>query len=79
MAAFIGTVLLIPGYLLTFIGGIWLLVMAFRNGMGWGLVLLFFPPAAIVFAFKHLRAVIPLAVSAVGLVLLMIGLRLTGQ
>ncbi len=79
MSQFIGTLFLIPGYLLTFLGGIWMLIMAFRNGIGWGLLILFFPPGALIFAFRHLRAFLPLIVTMVGLVFLIIGLQLTGQ
>ena len=79
MSHLFGTILQIPGYILTFGGALWLLIIAFRNSIPWGLAIFFFPPAAFVFAARHLLAFIPLAVSVAGLVLLIVGLQLAEQ
>jgi hypothetical protein len=58
-----GFYLLILGAALGAIGFLWLLVAAFKQRLLWGLALLLFPPAAVLFVPLHLRkAVGPLAV-----------------
>ena len=48
-----GMLLLIIGLLLNAVGGIWLLVTAFRTSLMWGLLSLFLPFAGLVFAVLH--------------------------
>jgi hypothetical protein len=64
------TILLIPmaiGLLLTFIGGIWLLVRGFQEHVLWGLALLFIPCSGIIFLFAHFKkAIVPTLLSILG-------------
>ncbi len=48
-----GMVLLIVGYVAMLIGGIWLLVTAFKESVLWGVLSLLVPFAALVFVVKH--------------------------
>ena len=48
-----GTALTLIGYLVVFIGSIWLLITAFQVSVGWGLVCLFIPFASIVFVIMY--------------------------
>jgi hypothetical protein len=58
-----GFYLLILGAVLGATGSLWLLVVAFKERLLWGLALLLFPPAAVLFVPLHLRkAAGPLAV-----------------
>lgn len=50
-----GAALLGTGFLLFLLGGIWLLVLAFGRGVGWGLACLLLPPAQIIFVIMHWR------------------------
>lgn len=45
--------LLVIGYLISLVGGVMLLVAAFRVSVGWGLASLFIPFASFVFMVKH--------------------------
>jgi hypothetical protein len=51
----VGFYLIITGIALAFVGYLWLIVNAFHVGWKWGLVLLLFPPAAILFVLVHFR------------------------
>jgi hypothetical protein len=54
---------------------IWFVVVGFKTHFGWGLVLLFFPVAAIVFAWRHFQtAKKPLVVFLTSLLLLVLTL-----
>lgn len=74
-----GSILLFLGVILLLIGGIWILVEAFKESIVWGLCSLFIPLVALVFAFMHLdRTKRALVIYAVGLVLTVIGVLLGG-
>jgi hypothetical protein len=61
----VGFYLLLAGIALALIGYLWLLISAFRVSWKWGLALLFFPPAAILFILVHFRpAIAPLVLFA---------------
>ena len=46
-------VLFFVGLIVAFVGGIWFLVEAFKESLGWGLICLLFGPAQLVFLFLH--------------------------
>jgi len=47
--------LIVLGMLLAFLGGIFLLVEAFKEHILWGIACLFLPPASLVFMLLHWR------------------------
>jgi hypothetical protein len=49
----VAMVLVVGGYIAAVVAGIWLLVVAFQTGVGWGLACLFIPLAALVFVIAH--------------------------
>jgi len=49
----LASILFIIGAVLGLVGGIWLLVVAFRTSILWGLGSLFIPPVIIIFAIMH--------------------------
>lgn len=54
MALYISAVVLLGlGWLVMLVGGVRLLIAAFRIHVGWGLAVLFLPPASLVFLFLH--------------------------
>lgn len=53
MSETIGAAVLITGVILSSIAWIWLLVLAFRTRLWWGLVTFFFAPMMLVFALVH--------------------------
>lgn len=53
MLATIAMGLMALGGILSFISGIWLLVLAFQKSMLWGVVCFFIPGATFVFAIMH--------------------------
>jgi hypothetical protein len=73
-------ILLIVGYVAMLVGGIWLLVAAFKTSVGWGLASLFIPFAALVFVFKHWDvAKKPFLIQIGGIVLAVVGVVLSPQ
>ena len=59
---------LLAGLLLAIVGFLWLVIRAFRVGMGWGFGCFLFPPLSLVFTAKHWsRARAPFGVLALGL------------
>ena len=48
----LGTVLFLIGFIVAMTGGIWTLVLAFQDHIGWGFACLFIPFAALVFSIK---------------------------
>jgi hypothetical protein len=68
------TALLILGMILTVVGGIWLLVVAFQTSVWWGLGSLLIPFVGLVFVFMHWQpSKKPFLIYVVGFVLLAIG------
>ena len=56
------------GALLAVIGNLWIVVLAFRTGLLWGLGCLFVPPLGLVYSALHFRETWkPLAVAIIGL------------
>lgn len=45
--------LILIGYALAIVGGLWLLVLAFQTSLGWGLGTLIVPFVSLVFVFAH--------------------------
>lgn len=65
------------GIVLSFVGGLWLLILAFRQSVLWGLVVFFIPFASLVFIVKYWsEARQPFFVSLVSILLMMIGVFL---
>ncbi len=70
----IGTILYGVGILAALVGGIWLLVVAFQESIGWGVGCLLCGPVAIVFAIQHWeKAKVPFLIEIGGAVLAGIG------
>lgn len=68
------------GIALCLIGGLWIVVNAFRTNVWWGLGSLLIPFVALVFAIMHFAGnKIPLAIYVVGLILLVVGLPSMAQ
>ena len=66
------TALLILGGILSFVGGIWLLVVAFQTSVWWGLGSLLIAPVSLVFTILHWQvAKKPFLISLAGTVLLL--------
>lgn len=60
----------LAGMALLLIGWVWVTVVAWRHGSAWGLGVLLFPPAGLLFAIRHFGAArAPLAVGLLGLLL----------
>lgn len=69
-----GMILMTLGSLISFVGGIWILILAFKKSIGWGLASLFIPFVILVFAFMNLDvAKKPLLIVVAGVVLSVIG------
>ncbi len=51
--AVLGTIVMVPGYIVMVVGSIWFLVAAFQTSIGWGLGSLFIPFVNIVFLILH--------------------------
>jgi hypothetical protein len=65
--------LLIVGGILSIVGGIWLLVVAFKESVWWGLGSFFIPFVGLVFAIMHWQvAKKPFLISLAGAVLLVV-------
>ena len=75
----LGLVLFVVGLIISLVGGIWLLVEAFKTSILWGLGSLFVPFVSIVFAIKYWgRAGRPFLISLAGAVLMIIGSAMGG-
>ena len=48
-----GTFLLVVGLIGSVVGGIWLLITAFQESVGWGLACMFLPVVSLIFVFVH--------------------------
>ena len=75
----IGLILLAVGGIVAFVGGIWVLVLAFKQHILWGLGSLFVPFVSLVFVIKyHKVALKPFLICVAGWVLLIIGSVIAG-
>jgi hypothetical protein len=75
----IGIVLLLVGLVIALAGGIWLLVIAFRASVWWGLGSIFVPFVSLIFVITHWEvAKRPFLVSVAGSILLIVGAALGG-
>ena len=64
----------VAGGLLAFIGGIWFLIAAFKEGFLWGLACLLIPVASLIFLILHFDKVwAPFAISCLASLLLFSG------
>jgi hypothetical protein len=69
-----GSLLLILGIIISLVGGIWLLVLAFQESVLWGIGSIIVPFVSLIFVFMHwTEAWRPFVLSVVGSVLAMIG------
>ena len=68
------------GGIMAVVGGIWLIVLAFRKSVLWGLLCLFISPASIVFAIQNWAiSQRPFLIEIAGVVVLFIGMALSGM
>ena len=68
----------VVGGILCLIGGIWFFIVAFRESVVWGLLCLFLPIVQLIFLIKHFGdAWKPYGLSALGAIIVMIGLDLS--
>jgi hypothetical protein len=75
-----GWVLLILGGIVGFAGGLWLLIVAFQESIGWGLASLLIPFVALIFAITHWdKAGKPFLIGLAGNVVAIIGLQMAGM
>ena len=75
-----GLVLLIVGYVAMLVGGIWLLVAAFKTSVLWGVLSLLVPFAALVFVIKHWDvSKKPFLIQVGGIVLAVAGVMLSPE
>ena len=73
----LGTLLMVVGYGIAIVGGIWLLVVAFRESLGWGLCSLLLPIVSLVFAITHWDdAKKPFLTNLVGVAVVIVGILL---
>jgi len=73
----IGMLLMVVGYIISLVGGIWLLVKAFQESVLWGLGCLFVPFVSLIFVIMHWpKAGKPFLISLGGMVLVFIGIAL---
>ena len=72
--AILGVILYIVGLLAAAVGGIWIIVLAFKKSIGWGLASLFIPFVGLVFAFMNWALCKrPFLIWLLGVILLVIG------
>lgn len=69
----VGMIIWIIGAIISVIGGIWFLVVAFRQSIWWGLGSLFIPLVSIIFLILHWgEAAKPFFVSLLGVVIMVV-------
>jgi len=77
--ATIGMILLVIGLVVMLVGGIWLLVVAFKESIWWGLGSLFIPFVSLIFAIMHWsKASKPFLIAIGGMVVYFIGIFMSG-
>jgi hypothetical protein len=78
--AFIGWGLISIGMGLGLLGGIWLLIVAFKESIWWGLGSLFIPLVSLIFVVLHWSvAKTPFLISLVSVVMVIAGAFMTGM
>ena len=71
----IGAVAIGIGTILSIIGSIWLLILAFREGMAWGLAAMFVPFVMLIFTVMYFRETWqPFVLNSLGFVITMMGM-----
>jgi len=74
-----GMALLVIGIILSVIGGIWLLITAFQESVGWGLGCMLLPIVSLIFVFLHWEeSKRPFLIGVAGNVLAIAGAALNG-
>jgi hypothetical protein len=74
-----GMALLVIGILLSVVGGIWLLITAFQESVGWGLACMFLPIVSLIFVFLHWEeSKRPFLIGLAGNILVIAGAALKG-
>jgi len=74
-----GTFLLVVGLIGSVVGGIWLLITAFQESVGWGLACMFLPVVSLIFVFVHWQeAKRPFLVGLAGNLILIAGAVMRG-
>jgi len=75
-----GTVLFFVGLIIGAISGLWILVLAFREGAMWGLACLLVPLVSLIFCLTHLtEAKIPLLMQIAAVVLIISGVVMSPE
>jgi len=70
-----GLILMIVGGIVGTVGGIWLIIVAFKESVWWGLGSIFVPFVSLIFAITHwAQAKVPFLITVGGLVVLIIGI-----
>jgi hypothetical protein len=73
-AIMIGMVVMFVGVAIAVIGGIWLLVVAFQESVGWGIACLLIPFVSLVFVIMHWdKAKKPFLVNLLGAAIIIVG------
>ncbi|HPF70578.1 MAG TPA: hypothetical protein PLQ13_07925 [Candidatus Krumholzibacteria bacterium] len=76
----IATVMMIAGVLVAAVAGVWFLVVAFRQGVLWGLGCMFLPFVSLVFLVMHWdKAARPFLIKVAALVPVFLGAFLAGM
>ena len=75
----LASVVVIAGFAALVIGAIWLIVLAFQQGIGWGLAVLFIPLVSLVFGVLYWSITrTAMLCHIAGIVLVLLGLALGG-
>ncbi len=74
-----GPIIALVGWIVSAVGAIWIIVLAFKKHVGWGLGCIFLPILQLVFALMNLKegAAKPLIIAVIGGVLVGVGVALT--
>ena len=74
-----GAILYILGVALAFVGGIWIVVIAFKEHIGWGLATLFIPFVSLYYAITRWAACkTPFLISLAGIAVMIVGILVFG-
>ncbi|MFC2172842.1 hypothetical protein ACFLU6_09455 [Acidobacteriota bacterium] len=73
-------ILMILGWLLLVVGAIWIIVLAFKHSILWGILCLIFGPCQIIFAIMNWGVCKkPFLIMVVGLILMIVGMIFGGS
>ena len=76
----LGMILMAVGFIICFVGGIWCLVLAFKESVLWGLGYIFIPFVSLVFVFMHWdKTKKPFLITLAGAVLAIVGILMGGK